>query len=151
MNKCIICNSIEYILLLLCFWCLKIHQLLYTLKCIHYYSCNFRLFMFYYKSNSMYKTFTTCNPCIYVDTPLSYSLITNTATQFLGGNLLRNLLGILHTWDTVWFEQYSIKNFNVFYIHIFALKTYFLLWGWIATSHQIILLVGRGNRNWTIT
>ena len=31
MNKGIICNCIEHILLLLCFWCLKMHQLLYTL------------------------------------------------------------------------------------------------------------------------
>ena len=36
------------------------------LKCIHYYSCHFRLFMFYYKSNSICKTITACNTCIYI-------------------------------------------------------------------------------------
>jgi hypothetical protein len=46
------------------------------LKCIHYSSCNFRFFTFCYKSDSICKTFTPCNPCRYFDTPLSYSLIT---------------------------------------------------------------------------
>ena len=36
------------------------------LKCIHYSSCNFRLFTFYHKSNSTCKTITTYNPCRYV-------------------------------------------------------------------------------------
>ena len=43
---------------------------------------------------------------IYVDTPLPYSLITNTATQFLGRNLMRNLLGVLHMCNTVWFNPF---------------------------------------------
>ena len=80
--------------------------------------------------------------------PLPYSLITNTATQFLGGNLLRNLLGILHTGNTVWFEQCSINYLNLIYIYIyFDSKTYLLLSGQIATSHHVILLVGGGERN----
>ena len=55
----------------------------------------------------------TYNPCIYVDTPLPYSLITHTATQFLGRNLLRNLLGILlQRCNIEWFEQYSISHMN---------------------------------------
>ena len=57
-------------------YCTHCRKLIY----IHYYSCNFRLSTFYYKSNSICKTFTTCDPCIYVDLPLSYSLITNTST-----------------------------------------------------------------------
>jgi hypothetical protein len=56
---------------------------------------------------------------LYVDTPLTYSLITNTATQFLGGNLLQNSLGILHMWDTEWFEQYSIHYLNLINMHVF--------------------------------
>ena len=36
------------------------------LKCIHYYSCNFRLFTFCYRSDSICKAFTTYNPCWYV-------------------------------------------------------------------------------------
>ena len=96
------------------------------LKCIHYYSCNIRLFTFYYKRDSICKAFTTYNPCICVDTPLPYSLITNTATQILGGNLLRNLFDIQHTWDTVWFEQYSIYYFNVVCMHIFWFENIFI-------------------------
>ena len=65
------------------------------LKCIHYYSFNFRLFIFDHKSDSICKTIKAYNACIYVDTPPPYSLITNTATQFLGRNLLRNSLCIL--------------------------------------------------------
>ena len=76
------------------------------LKCIHYSTCNFRLFTFHYKRDSICKTIKAYNPCIYADTPLPYSLITNTATVFLGGNLLRNLLGILNTCGTVCFDQF---------------------------------------------
>ena len=65
------------------------------LKCIHYSLSNSRLFTFHYKRDSICKTIKAYNACIYVDTPLPYSLITNTATQFLGRNLLRNSLGIL--------------------------------------------------------
>ena len=98
------------------------------LKCIHYSysSCNFRLFTFYYKSNPFCATCTTYNPCVYVDAPLPYSLITNIATQFLGRNLLRNLFEILHMWDTEWFEQYSINYFNVIHMHIFWFENIFL-------------------------
>ena len=81
------------------------------LKCIHYYSCTFRLFTLYYKSGSIYETFKIYNPCRHVDTPLSHSMIPNTATQYLGRNLLRNLLGILQTCNTVCYEQYSINYF----------------------------------------
>ena len=52
-----------------------------NLICIHYYSFNFRLFIFDHKGDSICKTIKAYNPCIYVDTPLPYSLITNTDTQ----------------------------------------------------------------------
>ena len=86
---------------------------------------------------------------------ITVSLNLSTASQFLVGNLSRNLLGILHTGDTVWDEQNSINYFNLIYIHIFCLQTYLLLRGRIATSRHIILLVGgieieqlhRGDRN----
>ena len=68
----------------------------------------------------------TYNPCVYVDAPLPYSLITNIATQLLGGNLLRNLFDIRQTWDTEWFEQYWINYFNVIYMHIFWHQNIFL-------------------------
>ena len=74
---------------------------------IHYSLCNYRLFTFHYKRDSICKAFTTSNPWIFVNTPLPYSLITNTATQFLGGNLLRNSLCILQTCDIERLEQYS--------------------------------------------
>ena len=45
----------------------------------------------------------TYNPCISVNTPLPYILITNTAKQFLGGNLLRNSFDILQTCNIEWF------------------------------------------------
>ena len=83
------------------------------LKCIHYYSFNFRLFMFYYKSDSICKTITSYNTFIYFDTPLLYCLITNTVTQFLGGNLLRNLLCLLQMHNTMRIEQYSMHYLNV--------------------------------------
>ena len=89
------------------------------LKCIHYYSYNFRLFAFYYKSNSICKTFTAYNPCRYVDMPLAYSLMVNTTTQFLGRNLLRNLFGILLMCNIVWFQQYSINYLSLIYMNIF--------------------------------
>ena len=63
---------------------------------------------------------------IYVYTPLPYSLITNTATQFPNGNLMRNLLGILHTCDTMWFDPYSIKYLILTYMHIFRFENIFL-------------------------
>ena len=37
-----------------------------NLKCIHYYSFNFRLFTFDHKSDSICKTITTYNPCGYI-------------------------------------------------------------------------------------
>ena len=92
----------------------------------HYYSCNLRLFTLYYKCYSIYKTFTTYIPCRYVDTPLSYSMIKNTATQLLSRNLLRNLLGMIHTCNTLWFEQYSISYFNLIYMHIFWIPNIFI-------------------------
>ena len=98
----------------------------YKLKGIHYYTWNFRLFVFYSKITSICKTSTAYNPCIYVDMPLPYSLIPNTAKQFLDGNLLRNLLGILHTWNTVWFEQYSVQYCHVVYMHIFWFQNIFI-------------------------
>ena len=52
-----------------------------NLKCIHYYSFNFRLFIFDHKSDSICKTIKAYNACIYVDTPLPYFLITNTEIQ----------------------------------------------------------------------
>ena len=61
----------------------------------------------------------TYNPCVYVDAPLSYSLMTNTATQLLGGNLLKNLFDIQQMWDTEWFKQYSINYLYVTYMHVF--------------------------------
>ena len=79
----------------------------WKLKCIHY-SSNFRFFTFYYKRDSFCATCTTYNPCVFVDVPLPYSLITNKTTQFLGGNLLRNSWGILQKCDIEWFEQYSM-------------------------------------------
>ena len=96
------------------------------LKCIHYSSSCFRLFTLYYKNDSFCATCTTYNPGVYVDAPLPYSLITNIATQFLGGNLLRNLFDILHLWDTECYEQYSISYFNVIYMCIFWLENIFL-------------------------
>ena len=71
------------------------------LKCIHYYSCIFRLFTFDYTRGSNCKGFTTYNLCKLVDTPLPNYLITNTVTQFLVGHLPRNLFDRLHMWDTV--------------------------------------------------
>ena len=38
---------------------------------------------------------------INADTPLPYSLIANTANQFLGRNLLRDSLGIVHAGNSV--------------------------------------------------
>ena len=66
------------------------------------------------------------NPCVYVDAPLPYSLITNRATQLLGGNLFRNSFDIRQTWDTKWFEQYWINYLNVVCMHIFWLQNIFL-------------------------
>ena len=114
MDKGIINNSIENILELLCFWwpkCINYCAHCRKLKCIHYSSCNVKLFTLYCKSDSIFKTLTTYYPCRYVDMPLSYSLITNTATQSLGRYLLRNLLGILQMCNSVWYEQYSINYF----------------------------------------
>ena len=142
MNKCIICNFIEHILQLLCLGFPEMYHLLYALQKIEVHSlfpCTLKLYMFYYKSDSICKTFTTYNPCRYDDTCLPYSLIKNTATQFLVGNLLRHSFDILHTWDTVQFEQYSINNLNVIY---FDSKSNLLLKGWIVTSCHIISLVG---------
>ena len=68
----------------------------------------------------------TYNPCVYVDAPLPYSLITNIATQLFGRNLLRNLCDILQTWDTEWFEQYSLSYWNVIYMHIFWFENIFI-------------------------
>ena len=53
----------------------------WKLKCIHY-SSNFRFFTFYYKHDSFCATCTTYNPCVFVDVPLPYSLITNKTTQY---------------------------------------------------------------------
>ena len=116
MNKGVICNSIENILKVLNFWCLKFINYCSNcrkLKCIHYYAFNFRLCMFYYKKISVCKTFTTYNACQYDDIHIQYPFIANTATQLLDWNLLRNLLAILHMCDTVWIEQYSITYFNL--------------------------------------
>ena len=66
------------------------------------------------------------NPCVYVDAPLPCSLIANTATQLLGGNLLRNSFDIRQTWDTEWFKQYTIKYIYVRHMHIFWLDNIFL-------------------------
>ena len=51
------------------------------LKYIHYYSFNFRLFIFDHKSDAICKTIKAYNAFIYVDTPPPYSLIPNTDTQ----------------------------------------------------------------------
>ena len=61
----------------------------------------------------------TYNACLYVDAPLPYSLITNIATQLLGGNLLKNSFDIRQTWDTEWFKQCSINYLYAIYMHIF--------------------------------
>ena len=53
------------------------------------------------------------------DTPPPYSLIANSATQFLGGNLLGNSLGIVYTCNSVCIEQYRIKYLNLEYMHVF--------------------------------
>ena len=60
-----------------------IHYCMHCRKliCIHYYSFNFRLFIFDHKSDSICKTIKAYNPCIYADKPLPYSLITNIDTQ----------------------------------------------------------------------
>ena len=97
------------------------------LKCIHYYSCNFRLFTIHYERDSICKAFTTYNPCIFADTPLLYSLITNIATQLLGGNLLKNSFDIPRKWDTEWFKQCSINYLYAMYMHIFWLENIFLI------------------------
>jgi hypothetical protein len=68
----------------------------------------------------------TYNPCVYVDVPLPFSLMTNIATQLLGRNLLRNLFDILHSWDTELFEQYSINYLNVIYMYIFWFEMIFI-------------------------
>jgi hypothetical protein len=54
-----------------------------NLKCIHYYSFNFRLFIFDHKgdSNSNCKTIKAYNSCVYTNAPHPYSFITNTDTQ----------------------------------------------------------------------
>ena len=116
----------------------------------------FRHFLFNYKNYSFCASFTTYNPSIYIDTPLPYPLITSTSTQFLGRNLLQNLFGILHTCDTVWFEQYSKNNLNLIEACILIPEHIFYLQGRIATSCHIILLVcvcvgGGGGSNRTIT
>ena len=64
----------------------------------------------------------TYNPCVYVDAPLPYSLITNVVTQFLGGNLLKNSFDIRQTWDTEWFKQCSINYLYAIYMHINSLS-----------------------------
>ena len=98
-------------------------------KCIHYYSCNFRLFTFYYNSDSIWKTFTKYNTCRYADLPLSYSLIRNTATQFLVGNLSRNLLGILHMCDRMWGDITIVR-------YMFEIKIY----AYMLDSNSLLLL-----------
>ena len=68
------------------------------LKSIHHYSYNLETLHFTTKNNSFCKTFTTYNPSKIVDTPLPYSMITDTATQFLGRNLWQNSLGWVTTY-----------------------------------------------------
>ena len=46
----------------------------------------------------------------------------NSATQFLGGNSSRHSLGILHTWDIVYYQQYSVHNFKLVLMRILILK-----------------------------
>ena len=92
--------------------CINLCKNCRKLKSIHYYSCNFRLFMLHYKHNFICMAFPKNKPCIYSDKPLPFSLITNTGTQFLGGNLFRNLLCILQMCNIEWFEQYSINYLN---------------------------------------
>ena len=52
--------------------------------------------------------------------------MTNTATQFLGGNLLKNSSDILQTCNIEWFEQYSIKYLNI-YAYILTRKHIYYL------------------------
>ena len=92
----------------------------------------------------MFKTSTTYNPYKYFDTPLPYSLRTNTATQFLGQNLLRNLLGILHTrgYCVVWaiFKKLFESSINAWILiprHIYYLVIRL-------RNHIILLVMGEG-------
>ena len=58
-------------------YCMHCRNLIF----IHFYSFNFRLFIFDHLGDSICKTIKAYNPCIYADTPLPYSLITNIDTQ----------------------------------------------------------------------
>ena len=95
------------------------------LKCIHFYTFNFRKITFDHKSDSMSKTIPVYCQCGYKCwyTPLPYSLIANTATQFLGGNLLGNLLGIVKACDSVCVLSNILKkDLNLVYMYIFWLE-----------------------------
>ena len=59
--------------------------------------------MFYHKATqSVRPSQYIVHEYINDDTPLPYSLMGNKATQFLGGNLLGNSLGIVYTWNIVY-------------------------------------------------
>ena len=80
---------------------------------------------------------------INVDTPPPYSLITNTVTQFLGRNLMKNLLGKYVRWCVDWGILNEVFECNIKCICFYS-ETYLLLSGWIATWQHIIFLVGGG-------
>ena len=82
------------------------HQLLYALWKIEMHSLLFIEFFDILRFTT--KATPSVRPSqniVYVDmnddTPLPYSLIANTATQFLGRNLLGCSLGKVYTWDSV--------------------------------------------------
>ena len=58
---------------------------------------------------------------------ITVSLISKVSHTIFGGNLLRNSLGILHMYDALWYEQYSINNLNlIIYVHKFWFQNIFI-------------------------
>ena len=89
------------------------------LKCIHYYSFNFRQNTFYHKSDSICKTIPTYCPCRYKYWyTSSIFLHSNTATKFLGVQLLGNSLYRVYSCKFVYIVQHWIKYLNLVYLHI---------------------------------